>query len=415
MSAGDMRLRRQVGALFWTEEEKMKRLKKYEHTIYASYLGYITQAIINNFAPLLFLTFASEYNLTLDKITLITTINFAVQLFVDFISVKIVDQIGYRVCIVAAHILAATGMLGLAVFPSILPNPYAGILLAVVLYACGSGVIEVLISPIVEACPTEKKEAAMSLLHSFYCWGHVGVILLCTLFFNLFGIENWKIMAALWAIIPIVNSVYFSMVPLYPIVSEGEQMPLKNLLSQKVFWLLLVIMVCAGASEQAMSQWASAFAESALNVSKTVGDLAGPCAFAIFMGTARAFYGKFSDRIPLMNMMIGSAALCIVCYLVAVFAGSPVMGLIGCAVCGFSVGIFWPGTFSVAALKLPTAGTAMYALMALAGDLGCSSGPTVVGMVANANSNNLKMGLLAAIIFPILILTGISILKRKKN
>ena len=349
----------------------MKRLKKYEHTIYASYLGYITQAIVNNFAPLLFLTFVMEYDLTLDKITLITTINFAVQLLVDLISVKVVDYIGYRICVVAAHVFAASGLIGLALFPAILPDPYIGILIAVVLYAIGGGIIEVLISPIVEACPTEKKEAAMSLLHSFYCWGHVSVVLLCTLFFVIFGIENWRIIAVMWAIVPLVNCFYFSAVPIYPIVSEQERMSLRDLLSQKIFWLLIIIMICAGASEQAMSQWASAFAESALHVSKTVGDLAGPCAFAVVMGIARALYGKYSDRIPLMSMMIGSAALCIVCYLVAVFAGSPILGLVGCAVCGFSVGIFWPGTFSVAALKLPTAGTAMYALMALAGDIGC--------------------------------------------
>lgn len=391
----------------------MKRLKKYEHTIYASYLGYITQAIVNNFAPLLFLTFVMEYDLTLDKITLITTINFAVQLLVDLISVKVVDYIGYRICVVAAHVFAASGLIGLALFPAILPDPYIGILIAVVLYAIGGGIIEVLISPIVEACPTEKKEAAMSLLHSFYCWGHVSVVLLCTLFFGIFGIENWRIIAVMWAIVPLVNCFYFSAVPIYPIVSEQERMSLRDLLSQKIFWLLIIIMICAGASEQAMSQWASAFAESALHVSKTVGDLAGPCAFAVFMGIARALYGKYSDRIPLMSMMIGSAALCIVCYLVAVFAGSPILGLVGCAVCGFSVGIFWPGTFSVAALKLPTAGTAMYALMALAGDIGCGGGPTVVGMVANANGNNLKMGLLAAIVFPIVILAGISVLKKR--
>lgn len=370
----------------------MKRLQKYEHTIYASYLGYITQAIVNNFAPLLFLTFGLEYDLTLDKITLITTINFAVQLLVDLVSVKVVDYIGYRICVVAAHVFAASGLIGLALFPAILPEPYMGIMAAVVLYAIGGGIIEVLISPIVEACPTEKKEAAMSLLHSFYCWGHVSVVLLCTLFFEIFGIENWKIMAVVWAIVPLVNCFYFSVVPIYPIVNEQEKMSLKDLLSQKIFWLLIIIMICAEASEQAMSQWASAFAESALHVSKTIGDLAGPCAFAVFMGMARALYGKYSDRIPLMNMMIGSAVLCIACYLIAVFAGNPLFGLIGCAACGFSVGIFWPGTFSVAAIKLPTAGTAMYALMALAGDVGCSGGLTVVGMIANANGNNLKFG-----------------------
>lgn len=387
----------------------------YEHTIYASYIGYITQAIINNFAPLLFLTFASEYNLSLDKITFITTLNFAVQLVIDLLATKVIDRIGYRKCVIAAHICAAIGLIGMACLPSILGNAYAGILIAVVLYAVGGGLIEVLISPIVEACPTKKKEAAMSLLHSFYCWGHVGVVVLSTVFFQVFGIGSWKLLACIWAIVPLFNVFYFSLVPIYHVAEGHDKMSLRSLLGQKVFWLLMIIMVCAGASEQAMSQWASAFAESALQVSKTVGDLAGPCAFAICMGTARALYGKYSDRIPLKGMMIGSAVLCICCYLVAVFAANPMIGLIGCALCGFSVGIFWPGTFSIAAWNLPGAGTAMYALMALAGDVGCSAGPTVVGMAANVNGGNLKTGLLLAIIFPILILIGITMLRGKKK
>lgn len=385
----------------------MKRLKKYEHTIYASYLGYITQAIVNNFAPLLFLTFSKDYHLTLDKITFITTLNFAVQLTIDLLATKFVDKIGYRPCVVAAHVFSFTGLISMAFLPDIMANSYLGLLVAVVLYAIGGGIIEVLISPIVEACPTEKKEAAMSLLHSFYCWGHVAVVICSTLFFQLCGIENWKWLACIWALIPLANTIYFSLVPLYPIVNEHERISVRQMIKQKAFWLLMIVMVCAGASEQAMSQWASAFAESALNVSKTMGDLAGPCAFAILMGTARAIYGKYSDRIPLKKMMIASSILCIACYLVAALSGNPIIGLIGCAVCGFSVGIFWPGTFSTAAVALPNAGTAMYALMALAGDVGCSAGPSVVGFIANANDNNLKLGLIFAIVFPITILFGI--------
>jgi len=383
----------------------------YNHTIYASYIGYITQAIVNNFAPLLFITFAADYKLTLDKITMITTVNFLVQLLVDFISAKVIDKVGYRPAIITAHVCAGAGLIGMALLPGLLFDPYAGLLAAVVLYAVGGGIIEVLISPIVEACPTTKKEAAMSLLHSFYCWGHVGVVILSTAFFAVFGIEHWKMMACIWAIIPFGNVVYFSLVPIYSIVEENEKLPLGKLLRQKVFWLFIVLMICAGASEQAMSQWASAFAESALKVSKTIGDLTGPCAFAIFMGTARALYGKYSERIPLKKMMAASAILCIICYLIAALSGSPLVGLIGCALCGFSVGIFWPGTFSIAAMRLPGGGTAMYALMALAGDLGCSSGPTVVGLIANAFGGDLKTGLCMALIFPIVMLAGISLVK----
>lgn len=389
--------------------------KSYEHTIYASYIGYITQAIVNNFVPLLFLTFATDYQLSLDRITLLTTANFLVQLAVDLLSAKVIDHIGYRVSIIFAHFCAGAGLVGLAVFPALFGNAYAGIMAAVVLYAIGGGIIEVLISPIVEACPTRKKEAAMSLLHSFYCWGHLAVVLLSTLFFHVCGIENWRVLACIWAIVPFLNILYFALVPIYPIVSEHEKLPFGTLLRQKAFWLIVVLMICAGASEQAMSQWASAFAESALSVSKTVGDLAGPCAFALCMGTARALYGKYSDYIPLKKMMMGSAVLCIICYLIAVFAKNPVFGLIGCALCGFSVGIFWPGTFSIAASAIPGGGTAMYALMALAGDLGCSSGPTVVGMVANASGDNLKSGLLIAMVFPVVMLLGIGMIREKKE
>lgn len=394
---------------------KMEIRKSYEHTIYASYMGYITQAIVNNFAPLLFITFAATYGLTLKQITFITTINFFIQLLVDLLSAKVMDKIGYRYAIVAAHLFAAVGLSGMAWLPDWMENAYLGLMICVICYAIGGGIIEVLISPIVEACPTKKKEAAMSLLHSFYCWGHVFLVVVCTLFFHVFGIENWRILACLWAIIPLLNMFYFSLVPIYPITQEHEKMDLRKLLSQKAFWLIIGIMVCAGACEQAMSQWASAFAEMALNVTKTIGDMAGPCAFAVCMGTARAVYGKYSDYIPLKKMMMGSAMLCIACYLVAAFSSNLVFGLIGCAICGFSVGIFWPGTFSMAAKRLPGGGTAMYALMALAGDIGCSWGPTVVGLAASYAEGNLKVGLGVATVFPILILIGIAIIKREKT
>lgn len=391
----------------------IKRIKNsYEHTIYASYIGYITQAIVNNFVPLLFLTFINGYGLTLDKVTLITTINFFVQLCVDLLSAKFIDKIGYRRAVVVAHVFAAAGLCGLAFLPELIGNVYAGIMISVVMYAIGGGIIEVLISPIVEACPTEKKEAAMSLLHSFYCWGHLLVVIVSTVFFKVFGIDNWKVMACIWAVIPLLNVVYFLLVPIYPITGEHEKLSLKNLVSQKVFWLLIVLMICAGASEQAMSQWASAFAEVGLGVSKTVGDLMGPCAFALFMGTARAFYGKYSERVPLRRFMILSAVMCIACYIVAALFPNPFVGLVGCAFCGFTVGIFWPGTFSMAALKISGGGTAMYALMALAGDIGCSSGPTVVGMVANAFGGNLNIGIISAIVFPVVMLLGLIAMKK---
>ena len=382
----------------------------YSHTIAASYLGYVTQAVVNNFAPLLFLTFQTQMGLSLEEITLLTTVNFSVQLLVDFLSVKAADRIGYRVCIVAAHLFSAAGLAAIAILPGLMESTYAGLIVAVTLYAIGGGLIEVLVSPIVEACPTEKKEAAMSLLHSFYCWGHVAVVLLSSAFFQLAGIGNWRVMACIWALLPLGNAVYFALVPIRPVVEERRRMPVRSLFGQKLFWLFLLMMLCAGASEQGMSQWASAFAQSGLGVNKAMGDLAGPCAFAVLMGTSRALYGKYSDRMPLRAVMTASAVLCIACYATAAMSGNVLLALAGCALCGFSVGIFWPGTFSTAVPALPGGGTAMFALLALAGDLGCTTGPTVVGLAAGAAGGRLAAGLGVGMIFPVLMLLCILLL-----
>lgn len=387
----------------------------YNHTLYASYIGYITQAIVNNFVPLLFVTFQGMLQISLGKIGLLVTINFGVQLVTDMLSVKYVDKIGYRTSAVAAHIFAAVGLLGLAVFPNIFPNQYMGIIVAVICYAMGGGLIEVLISPIVEACPTDRKEAAMSLLHSFYCWGHVFVVICSTVFFSVYGIENWRILACIWAIIPLVNSFYFLNVPIATLVEEEERLPILNLVKNKLLWLFVLLMISAGASEQAMSQWASAFAESGLKVSKTIGDLAGPCLFAALMGCARVSYSKLSEKINLQRFMVASSILCIIGYLVASLSKNPFWGLIGVGITGLSVGILWPGTFSIASKGMPKGGTAMFALLALAGDLGCSAGPTVVGVVSGAFNDNLKKGILIAIIFPICLLIGLSLYKKTKR
>lgn len=379
----------------------------FRHTIAASYIGYITQAIVNNFAPLLFLTFHNVYGISLEKIGLLVTINFGTQLLVDLISAKYVDKIGYRPAVVAAHIFAAAGLIGLGLLPGLFANPYFGICLAVILYAIGGGLTEVLISPIVEACPTDGKSAAMSLLHSFYCWGSVLVVLISTVLFSVLGMDSWKLIACLWAVIPIFNAFYFSQVPIAPLVEDGESMSIGMLLRSRVFWILALLMVCAGASELSMSQWASAFAESALHVSKAVGDLAGPCFFAILMGSSRVFHAKFAEKLNLSAYMGFCAVLCIASYLLAAFSPVAILSLLGCGICGFSVGVMWPGTFSLATGKCPRGGTAMFALLALAGDTGCSLGPTVVGFVSAALNDNLKAGLLSAVIFPVLLLIGL--------
>lgn len=389
---------------------------KYQNTMYACFVGYIVQAIVNNFVPLLFLTFESSYGIPLSQITMLITFNFGIQLLVDLLSAKFVDKIGYRVSIVMAHIFAALGLAGLVVLPDLLSNAFAGLLIAVVTYAIGGGLIEVLISPIMESCPSENKEKAMSLLHSFYCWGHVGVVLLSTLFFWFFGIADWKILALLWVIIPVCNGILFCKVPIAPLIEEGETgMSLRELCKNRIFWILMLMMMCAGASEQAVSQWASTFAEQGLGVSKTIGDLAGPMSFAILMGSARAFYGKFGDRIDLDKFMQASSLLCIVSYLCISLSPSPLFSLIGCSLCGLSVGIMWPGTFSKASAALRNGGTAMFALLALAGDVGCSGGPTLVGFVTGLASDDLKKGILAGIIFPILLIVGLVSLKKAKR
>lgn len=376
----------------------------YKHTIFASYTGYITQAIVNNFVPLLFIIFENKFDIPLEKITLLITVNFLVQLTVDLLSAKFVDRIGYRKSIVAAHIFSAAGLAGLSIFPQIFPDPYIGLLCAVVIYAIGGGIIEVLISPIVEACPTDNKASVMSLLHSFYCWGSVGVVLISTVFMHFFGKESWTMLSLIWALVPAVNAFYFTQVPICNLTEEGESMPVKKLFSLGSFRIFVLLMITAGASELAMSQWASSFAESGLGISKAAGDIAGACLFAVLMGCARVFYAKFSEKIKLIDFIIGSGVLCIIAYLTAAFSPFPVVSLIGCAVCGLSVGIMWPGVFSIASAKYPKGGTAMFAILALAGDLGCSSGPTLVGLVSGAFDDNLKVGLCAAVFFPLLLI-----------
>lgn len=388
---------------------------KYNKTLTACFVGYIVQAIVNNFVPLLFLTFQREYQIPLSQITLLVTFNFGIQLLVDLISIGFVDKIGYRAAMVAAHVLSAAGLLLLTVLPQMLPSPFMGILISVMVYAIGGGLLEVLVSPVVEACPSDNKEKAMSMLHSFYCWGHAGVVLLSTLFFYIVGIGNWRVLAWAWALIPIGNAFVFTKVPIASLMEEGETgLRLKDLFGIKVFWVLLVMMVCAGASEQAVSQWASTFAEKGLGISKTAGDLAGPMAFAVLMGASRAFYGKYGDRIHLERFMVYSCLLCILAYLGIVLFPFPQLSLVACAVCGLSVGIMWPGTFSKASAALPRGGTAMFALLALGGDIGCSGGPTVVGMVSGALGDNLKMGVLAGIVFPVLLLVGIILCRKMR-
>jgi len=393
-------------------------LKNYKKTKIACYLGFITQAIAANFAPLLYLKFNSDYGISLGNIALISTFFFFTQLLVDLFCAKYVDKIGYRASIIASEVCSAVGLIGLAVLPEILPSPFVGIIISVIIYAVGSGLIEVLCSPIVEACPFENKEATMSLLHSFYCWGSVGTILVSTVFFMLFGIDSWKWLAFIFALIPAINVYNFATCPIEHLVEEGEGLGIRRLFKSPMFLIAIVMMVCSGASELSMSQWASAYAEAALGFSKTVGDMAGPCMFAVTMGISRILYGKFGEKMDLSRFMIGSGLLCFVCYLLASFSHKPFIGLIGCILCGFSVGIMWPGTISISSKAFPTGGTAMFALLAMAGDLGGSMGPAIVGRIAENSGGSINVGMRVGIIFPVtlcLMLVLFGILKKNSR
>ncbi len=388
--------------------------KNYKKTLIACYLGFVTQAIVANFAPLLFLKFHNDFGIPLGKIALISTVFFFTQLVVDLFCATFVDRIGYRRSVVASEVLAAGGLIGLAVFTKILPNSYVGIMISVVIYAIGSGLIEVLVSPIVEACPFDNKEGVMSLLHSFYCWGSVGVILLSTVFFRVFGISNWRIVAVLWALIPLYNIYNFCTCPIEHLVEDGDGLSIGGLCKIPMFWVAIVLMICAGASELSMAQWASAYTEAALGLTKSIGDIAGPCLFAVAMGICRTFYGKYGEKVDLLKFMVGSGVLCLVCYLVASLSRIPLIGLIGCIVCGFSVGIMWPGTIRISSKKIPLGGTAMFALLAMAGDLGGSIGPAIVGFVTQNTGDNLQMGMLAGSIFPIVLVISALIMSKRK-
>jgi len=393
----------------------MTKQKNYKKTLIACYLGFVTQAISANFTPLLFLTFKETYGITLEKIALIPFVFYLTQLLVDFAATEFADKIGYRTCVVASQVLSAIGLAFMAILPEIFSTPFTGILISVVLYAIGSGLIEVLVSPIVEACPFQNKDGMMSLLHSFYCWGAVGVILISTLYFAVFGVENWKILTLILALVPLYNTFNFMRCPIERLVEEGKSLRIGQLLRLPLFWLLILLMICSGASEAAMAQWASAFTEAAIGVSKTVGDLAGPCSFAIFMGISRMLYGKFSEKFNLTKVMLACGTMCVICYLLASLSASPFIGLAGCALCGLAVGIMWPGSISISSQKCPRGGTAMFAFLALAGDLGAMVSPAMVGSLSEMAGGNLKTGLLVATLFPLILVVGLIGLHKVKK
>ncbi len=401
----------------------------YKQTLHACYLGYITQAIVNNIAPLLFIIFQTEFNISFEMIGRLILINFGTQIVADFLAVRYVDRIGYRTAAILAHLFSAAGLIGLGLLPKLLPSPYLGLVIAVMIYAIGGGLIEVMISPIVDSLPGDAKASAMSLLHSFYCWGQMGVVLVTTLLLSALGTHIWFLLPVAWSIVPLYNLVKFLKVPLIPPLPDGVKQPLKELFSSNGFIIALILMLCAGSSELTMSQWSSLFAEKGLLVPKLVGDLLGPCLFAVFMGAGRALYGFWGHKIQLKKALMASAVLCVLCYAVTVFVHIPWVALLSCALCGFSVSLMWPGTLSLTSATYPRGGTAMFGLLAVFGDLGASIGPWLAGVISDlaqksgqllafgvANNLNpdqvgLKSGLLFAIIFPLLLFAGTALMK----
>ncbi|MBQ7377212.1 MAG: MFS transporter [Clostridia bacterium] len=395
----------------------------FRHTTVACYIGYITQAIVNNLSPLLFLTFQRQLGISLDKIALLITVNFCVQIGVDFLSTFFLDRVGYRRAVVAAHFFSAVGLFCLGTLPFLLPNAFVAILISTVTMAIGGGMIEVIISPIMEAMPNEAKSSSMALLHSFYCWGQCGVVLLATLYFVLFDVTAWRYLPIFIALLPFLNAFAFCAVPINTLTAVGEGTPLRSLFCRKLFWVFLLLMLCAGASELGVSQWSSYFAEAGLHVSKTVGDLLGPCLFAVLMGIGRVLFGIFGERLNLALCLSVSGLGCVLSYLLTVFSPIPWLSLVGCALSGFFVALMWPGLYSLGAVHFPKAGTAMFALFAFAGDLGCSSGPALIGLLTDgyldgkfgfmgalfsggAESIGLRGGILFAAIFPLLMCLG---------
>ena len=383
----------------------------YKNTIAASFIGYIVQAIVNIFVPLLFVTFQTQYATPLSEITVLIAVNFAVQLSVDLSSAFFIDKIGYRAAAVTAHAFAAAGLVLLTFLPELFSEAFWGLLISVIVYAFGGGLLEVIVSPIVEGCPTKNKAQTMGFLHSFYCWGSVAVVGFSTLFFALCGVENWKIMTWVWAAVPLCNLVYFCFVPLMPLNEEGRGLGIKSLFKNKYLWIFLLIMLCAGACELAISQWASLFAEKGLGVSKTVRDLAGPALFALLMGISCLIYGRLSQKIKIGFLMLIGAVLCVASYLIIALVPHPAAGLVGMGLSGFAVGSLWPGAFSGAAESVKGGGATMYAFLALAGDSGCILGPAVAG----AFGDDLHTGILIAVIFPVLLIAGIAVLFAMKK
>lgn len=372
----------------------------YTPTKISAYVGYFVQAIVNNFLPILFVAFQDIYGIGYEKLGRLIVFNFITQMVTDILSPKIISLLGYRKTAVMCQLIAALGLTLAAVLPNVLPNAYIGIVLAVIVYAFASGLMEVIISPMIEMLPTSNKSGNMSLLHSFYCWGQAITTVGTTLLLSAFGYRGWTYIPLIWAIVPFINAFSFIRVPIVEPQPERKSDSFRVLFSDRRFRVFMLIMLCAGASEIAMAEWASVFAQNALGVSQIAGDLAGPCAFSLFMGLGRLLYAAFSEKISYRSTVIVLGLCCAVCYYIAAFASIPIFALAACALCGFTVSILWPGTISAGAVAFPRGDAVMFSVFAMCGDIGCCIGPWLLGVVAEHFT--LNIGFAVSSFFPLL-------------
>ncbi len=386
--------------------------KSYKSTKSACYIGYIVQAIVNNFLPILFIVFQKKYGLGYEKLGRIILVNFLIQILSDTITPIIVRAIGYRGCAILCHGLCATGLVMLSVLPTVIGDTYVAILLSVIIYAFGSGIIEVIISPMIELIPTKNKAANMAFLHSFYCWGQAFTVVCTTLLVSVFGFLNWNFIPLIWATVPFINMFFFIKVPVIEPKKETEKIKNNKFFISREFICFVVFMLCAGTSEVTMAQWASMFVQQGLGINKVTGDILGPCLFAIAMGIGRVFFGVLSGKFSYRKALVLNNILCFLCYIVVAFCKSPIPCLIACALCGFSVSLSWPGTYSLASARFPNGGTVMFSAFALFGDLGCSLGPWLLGLIADMY--DLQTGFFVCSVFPlVMVITALFVLKEK--
>ncbi len=373
----------------------------YKHTIRACYAGTFTMSLVSNLTPLLFVILMDSFGLTFEQVGRLTLVNFMTQIAADLVFSKPVDKWGVRPFVAGGHFLCTIGLVLFALAPMYAPhNTYIWFMVSTVLFSCGGGLLELLLSPIVQAIPGDEKARAMSMLHSFYAWGFILVVVLTTTALGVFGSANWPLIMITWAILPLATGIAFLKVPLAPQVSEEQRTRTGVLLSSAFFVVVVLGIAAGGAAEVSMSQWISAFTERALGLSKQMGDLVGVCMFALFLGIGRASYGKWGGKTDVTTLMLWGAVGSVLCFLGAALIPNPILAMACCAANGLCVSLLWPGSIVTAAARFPLAGASMFAILAAGGDVGAAFGPWAVGAVADVVPSGLRGGLLVGTIYP---------------